>query len=66
MNAKEAFCPECGHRLRLGGHPHLGQRIICTECQTSLTVTSLAPLELEPGLPAGRPANQKKKNTAQN
>ena len=47
MNINETRCPECDHRLKLGAHPHTGQRLICPMCETSLTLTSLSPVELD-------------------
>ena len=47
MTIKDISCPECDHRLKLGAHPHKGQRLICPSCETSLTVISLSPVELD-------------------
>jgi uncharacterized paraquat-inducible protein A len=41
------FCPECEYPLKLGSHPHQGQRIVCPRCQSGLVVVSLNPLNLE-------------------
>ena len=47
---KEAFCPECNKRLKVGAHPYLDQRLRCSSCETNLAVVSLSPLELDVAL----------------
>ena len=47
MNINEARCPECGNRLKLGAHPHKGQRIVCPDCERNLTIINLNPIELD-------------------
>ena len=44
---KEAYCPECNRRLKVGAHPYLDQRLRCSGCETNLVVVSLRPLELD-------------------
>jgi uncharacterized paraquat-inducible protein A len=63
MNRKESFCPECDHRLKVGAHPHLGQKIRCPSCETGLVVTSLSPLDLDTAMPTNRSVRQKKKGS---
>ena len=41
------ICPECGHRLKLGNRPRIGQRRVCSECSGNLQIVSLTPLELD-------------------
>jgi lysine biosynthesis protein LysW len=52
---KETFCPECDHRLKVGGRPFKGQRLHCPECEVNLVVTSLNPLEVEAALAHSKP-----------
>ena len=42
-----ALCPECDHRLKLGVRPRIGQRSVCSKCNTPLEIVSLSPLELD-------------------
>jgi lysine biosynthesis protein LysW len=44
---KVAFCPECGHNIKLGSHPYEGQQILCGRCRADLEVVELEPLELD-------------------
>ena len=64
MNTSEAFCPECGHRLRLGPRSSKGQRILCSMCETNLTLVSLNPPEVEVSLSPLR-TSRKKGNTVE-
>lgn len=45
-----AFCPECGHNIKLVLPVIEGQIIICSGCRTGLEVISLQPLELDVAL----------------
>jgi len=47
MSINSAYCPECDHHLKLGTRPYKGQKVICSSCDTNLTLTNLRPLELE-------------------
>ena len=49
------FCPECGQRIKLGGHPRIRQRVVCSECETNLEVTNSDPVELDIYVPAPKP-----------
>jgi ssDNA-binding Zn-finger/Zn-ribbon topoisomerase 1 len=51
MNIKDTRCPECGHRLKLGGHPHKGQRVICSDCEKNLIIVNLNPIEVDVLMP---------------
>ena len=62
MSMNEAFCPECGTRLKLGTHPYKGQRVLCSGCETNLILVSLEPLELEVAMLSSR-AERKKHHT---
>jgi lysine biosynthesis protein LysW len=42
-----ALCPECYQRLKLGAHPRIGQRTVCSRCNTHLEIVALSPLELD-------------------
>jgi lysine biosynthesis protein LysW len=55
-----AFCPDCECRLKLGNHPHMGQRITCPECEIKLEVVSLSPLELDVYIPEPTTITKKK------
>ncbi len=64
MGIKEAFCPECSSRLKLGNHPRQGQRVVCSSCETNLIITNVNPLELDSLTTGGRANRPKKKNRA--
>lgn len=40
-------CISCGADIRLGSKPRMGQRVICTVCNTQLEVAWLDPVELD-------------------
>lgn len=61
MNINGVRCPECGQRLKLGTHPHRGQRVICPLCETNLTITSLNPVELDLTISADHAPKVKKR-----
>ena len=61
MNIKDVSCPECGHRLKLGNHPHKGQRVTCPECESKLVVVNLRPIELDSAILVNRSAKSSKK-----
>ena len=42
-----AFCPECYQRLKLGARPRIGQRSVCSRCNTHLEIVALSPPELD-------------------
>ncbi|MBC7251603.1 MAG: lysine biosynthesis protein LysW [Anaerolineae bacterium] len=42
-----AFCPDCGHRIKLGAGTREGQLIMCPNCDAELEVISLNPPELD-------------------
>jgi lysine biosynthesis protein LysW len=42
-----AFCPECHQRLKLGARPRIGQRSVCSRCNTHLEIVGLSPAELD-------------------
>ncbi len=42
-----AFCPDCGHRVKLGSGAREGQLVICPNCNAELEVISLDPPELD-------------------
>ena len=58
---KGIFCPECGHPLKLGAHLHQDQRIICTHCETKLTIVNLDPIEVDVMLETNSSSDTKKK-----
>jgi uncharacterized paraquat-inducible protein A len=62
MNIKDISCPECDHRLKLRGRPHRGQRLICPECEVSLTIISLSPVELDTTVSVNHSAQPKKES----
>jgi uncharacterized paraquat-inducible protein A len=62
MNINEARCPECNHRLKLGAHPHKGQRVFCPSCEVSLTITGLNPAELDLTMTVNQVASTKKRS----
>ncbi len=41
-----AYCPECDSRIRLQKKARVGQHISCHECEETLEVVNLNPLEL--------------------
>lgn len=45
-----AFCPECGHNIKLVSPVFEGQIIMCSGCQTGLEIISLQPLNLDVAL----------------
>ena len=47
MTIKEVHCPECGNWLKVGAHPHKGQRIVCSDCEKTLTIINLNPVEFD-------------------
>ena len=44
---KEAKCPLCGERIKVGVKPWRGQEITCTACDAILEVVGLNPLSLD-------------------
>lgn len=64
MSISEAFCPECGQRLKLGTRPFKGQRVLCSACETNLSIVSLSPLELEVAMSTHR-IGRKKSNSVE-
>ena len=62
MNIKETRCPECGYRLKLGGHPHKSQRVICSHCEVNLTIVDLNPVEVDVVMP-DKLSNKARKKT---
>jgi lysine biosynthesis protein LysW len=40
-------CPDCNAEIRFRKAPHLGQIVICNNCQTSLEVVRRDPVELD-------------------
>lgn len=42
-----ADCPSCATRIYLSRRPRLGDIIICRECEETLEVVRLTPLELD-------------------
>ena len=42
-----AFCLDCGYSVSLGSQPMEGQMITCPNCDASLEVINLDPLELD-------------------
>lgn len=65
MNTQEAFCPECGHRLKMETRPYQGQEVICRVCQTMLEVINPAPLELDISLTGGLKSKRQYRSEAQ-
>jgi lysine biosynthesis protein LysW len=55
-------CPECEHPLKLGNHPHRGQRIVCPRCKTNLVVVDINPLNLDLAMLVNHSAKLKKKS----
>ena len=42
-----ADCPSCDSNVNVGGHPRMGQKVVCQTCDASLEVVWLDPLELD-------------------
>ena len=42
-----ALCPDCERRVRVGGTPRLGNKLICPHCDAYLRVVDLNPIELD-------------------
>jgi lysine biosynthesis protein LysW len=42
-----ALCPECDGPVQLRGKLHIGQRLSCNRCGSSLVITERRPLELD-------------------
>lgn len=42
-----ADCPACNAKINLGYKPKLGQRAVCSACDTELEVVWLEPVELD-------------------
>ena len=40
-------CPACNHKIIIGGHPRIGQRVTCSACRAELAVIWLDPIELD-------------------
>lgn len=57
------FCPECGHSLKLGSHPHQGQRVVCPRCKSSLVVVGVEPLDLDLVMPVNHSTKSKKQSS---
>ena len=43
----EALCPECDAMITFLTQPTLGQCVICTHCQSALTIIQLNPIVLD-------------------
>jgi lysine biosynthesis protein LysW len=43
----EALCPECDQTITFATQPTLGQIVICTHCQSALTIIQLNPILLD-------------------
>ena len=43
----KADCPSCGSKVNLGPKPKMGQRTVCSACDTELEVVWLDPVELD-------------------
>ena len=43
----ESFCPECGRTIRLSPNVHVGERVVCSSCKTTLELISANPPELD-------------------
>jgi len=54
-------CPECSRALKLGSHPHRGQRIVCPRCKRNLVVVDLNPINLDLATSSKLSARPKKK-----
>jgi len=44
---KEAKCPLCGERIKVGLKPWVGKQIECPACEASLEVVGLHPVSLD-------------------
>jgi lysine biosynthesis protein LysW len=44
---KEAKCPLCGEKIRVGIRPWRGQQIECSACDAVLEVVGLSPVSLD-------------------
>lgn len=42
-----ALCPECEGAVDVGPKPGIGQKLICSHCNTDLEITGLSPLALD-------------------
>ena len=42
-----AICPGCDDELYVRGEPRLGQKVLCRECDETLQVVSVDPLEVD-------------------
>jgi alpha-aminoadipate carrier protein LysW len=42
-----AFCPDCGHGIKLDSRTKEGQQVMCPNCDADLEVISLDPPELD-------------------
>ncbi len=41
-----AYCPECDSRIRIQNKVRVGQHVTCHECEETLEIVNLKPLEL--------------------
>lgn len=44
---KEAKCPLCGERIKVGVKPWVGQNVECPACEAILEVVELSPVSLD-------------------
>jgi hypothetical protein len=42
-----AFCPDCEEAISFKAQPKVGQRIVCSNCESELEVIETSPLELD-------------------